>query len=629
MIKEKIIFGIDRKEISHFTSIELHQTINNHHTFTIKVPHSVIEKPRAYTLQNAQNWLGKTVHIALENKNNFLGIITNVELELNQDLVGNQIILTGFSKTILLESGAKMHSWEDTTMQDMVREVIKSGAGEQLQNDIQPEFNAKNNTKIDYQTQYNETDFEFLQRLAKTYNEWFFYDGEKLFFGKPKDIESKEKTSLTFNQDLFTFKISVQAKPTQFGGFTYNEDINKIYQAKTQNKVEGLPILGEHAFETSEKLFSTASFEYGRFSTGYDGNLEMALKSRQEATMADANYITATSSNNKLKVGTIVTINAFEEKILTPLDSRWNPNKPFLQLESIGQYIITEITHKANEIGEYENSFKALPAFIKKLPEPQIAFPQAETQQAKVVDNNDPKKQGRIRVQMLWQQTKNLRTQWIRVMTPDAGSSSEVSKNRGMVFIPEIGDHVMLGFRYNDPNRPFAMGSIFNGTTGNGGHAKNNIKSLSSKSGNIIKLDDNKGSVYVSDKGGANMMFNGAGNVTTNANAKHSINAGQKHAINVGATKEQPPQTTLAMNADGSIVLDGKTSITIKVEGNTITIDKQGIKLESAEGTIDLMTLIGALTVSSKGVMDISTESELTINAGPSAHISSGDTNIM
>ena len=217
----------------------------------------------------------------------------------------------------------------------------------------------------------------------------------------------------------------------------------------------------------------------------------------------------------------------------------------------------------------------------------------------------------------------------MRVMTPDAGTSSEVPSNRGLVFIPEVGDHVMLGFRYNDPNRPFAMGSIFNGTTGNGGHAKNNIKSLSSKSGNIIKLDDNKGSVYVSDKGGANMMFNGAGNATTNANANHSINAGQKHAINVGATKEQPPQTTLAMNADGSIVLDGKTSITIKVEGNTITIDKQGIKLESAEGTIDLMTLIGALTVSSKGVMDISTESELTINAGPSAHISSGDTNIM
>jgi hypothetical protein len=152
---------------------------------------------------------------------------------------------------------------------------------------------------------------------------------------------------------------------------------------------------------------------------------------------------------------------------------------------------------------------------------------------------------------------------------------------------------------------------------------------LSSKSGNIIKLNDDKGSVYISDKGGANMTFNGAGSATTNANANHSINAGQKHAINVGATKEQPPQTTLAMNADGSIVLDGKTSITIKVEGNTITIDKQGIKLASAEGTIDLMTLVGALTVSSKGALDINTDSELTVTAGPSAHISSGDTNIM
>ena len=214
-------------------------------------------------------------------------------------------------------------------------------------------------------------------------------------------------------------------------------------------------------------------------------------------------------------------------------------------------------------------------------------------------------------------------------MTPDAGSSNEVSKNRGMVFIPEVGDQVMLGFRYNDPNRPFVIGSIFNGTTGAGGKEKNNIKSLSSKSGNIIKLDDSKGSVYISDKGTSNIKFDGAGNATTNANVNHNINAGNKHSIKVGATKEQPPQTTLAMNADGSIVLDGKTSITIKVEGNTITIDKQGIKLESAEGTIDLMTLIGALTVSSKGVMDISTESELTINAGPSAHISSGDTNIM
>ena len=623
MIKEKITFGIDRKEISHFTSIELFQTINNHHTFIIKVPHSVIEKERAYTIENAQKWLGKVLHIALESNNNFLGIVTHIQFAQELDHVGNQIIISGFSKTIILESGQKLHSWQDTTLQDMVREIIKNGANEQLQNEIQPEYTSR----IEYQTQYAETDFGYLQRLAKQYNEWLFFDGEKLNFGKPTKKENNIK--LVYNQDIFSLNIAVQTIPNQFSGFTYNEDTNTLYEAKTQNKIEGLPKLGNDAFDASEKLYTSPAFEYGKLPTGDDMFLENILNQKQESILADANYITATSKNNKLKIGSIITIDALQEKLLSVTDPNWDNTKSSFKNEEVGQYIITEITHKANDIGEYSNSFKALPAFIKKLPEPQVAFPQAQNQQAIVVANNDPKNNGRICVQMLWQQTKNQQTPWLRVMTPDAGTSANVATNRGMVFIPEVGDHVMLGFRYNDPNRPFVIGSLFNGKIGGGGKANNNIKSLSSKSGNIIKLDDNKGSVYISDKGTANIKFDGAGNATTNANVKHGINAGQNHTINVGATKEQPPQTTLVMNADGSIVLDGKTSITIKVEGNTITIDKEGIKVTSTDGTIDLMTLVGDLTMSSKGKMDIKTDSDLTVTAGPSANISSGDTNIM
>ena len=538
MIKEKIIFGIDKKEISHFTSIELHQTINNHHTFTIKVPHSVIEKPRAYTMENAQKWLGKKVHIALENKNNFLGIITNIELDFNLDHVGSQIILTGFSKTILLESGVNLHSWEDTTLQDMVREVIKSGANEQLQNEIQPEFTHK----INYQTQYTETDFQYIQRLAKQYNEWLFYDGEKLFFGKPKNIKEKERIALTFGQDLYTFKLGVKAKQTQFGAYTYNEESNKLYQAKTQHKVEGLPRMGDQAFDASEKLYNTASLEYGRIPTGDEGFLEIILKKRQEAAMADANYITATSGNNKLKIGSIITINAKEEiEVNSAHRLGLNPYKTNFQLQEVGTYVITEINHKATDIGEYKNSFKALPAFIKTLPEPQIAFPQAQNQQAIVIDNADPKGQGRIRVKMLWQQTKNLRTQWIRVMTPDAGTSGEVPANRGMVFIPEVGDHVMLGFRYNDPNRPFVMGSLFNGTTGKGGQDQNHLKSIFTRGGSTITFNELDNSILIKDPSDNTWFMDGAGNINVTApnlltlNATDiSVNASNNLTTNVG-----------------------------------------------------------------------------------------------
>ena len=598
MIQEKIIFGIDRKEISHFTSIELHQTINNHHHFKISVPHSVVESPRANTLQNAQNWLGKVVHIQLEKHNDFLGIITNIQYTQELGHVGSQIVLTGYSKTILLESGQKLHSWEDTTLQDMIREVIKQGADEQLQNDIQPEFTHK----IDYQTQYAETDFQYIQRLAKTFNEWLFYDGEKLFFGKPK--KEGKRIKLTYNKDLYNLNISVQATASQFSGFTYNEDYNKLYQAKTQDKVEGLPMLGNQAFDASEKLYPTPSFEYGRIATGDDMFLETILKKRQEAAMADANYITATSSNNHLRIGTIVEIESTQA--LSPAEALakgLNQNKVHYKTESIGTYIITEITHKATDIGEYENSFKALPAFIKKLPEPQVTFPVAQTQQALVVDNADPKGNGRIRVQLLWQQTKNLRTPWLRVMTPDAGTSGEVATNRGMVFIPEVGDHVMLGFRYNDPNRPFVLGSLFNGTTGAGGQSQNHLKSIFTRGGSTITFNELETSILVKDPSGNTWFMDGNGNIsvtapndiTITAGANISITAGQNitssAALNISESAGVNKATTVgALNTmfvggDSMATIMGK--LTEMIEGDVISETKQGKTTINSEKGIE------------------------------------------
>ena len=604
MIQEKIIFGIDRKEISHFTSIELHQTINNHHHFKISVPHSVVESPRANTLQNAQNWLGKVVHIQLEKHNDFLGIITNIQYTQELGHVGSQIVLTGYSKTILLESGQKLHSWEDTTLQDMIREVIKQGADEQLQNDIQPEFTHK----IDYQTQYAETDFQYIQRLAKTFNEWLFYDGEKLFFGKPK--KEGKRIKLTYNKDLYNLNISVQATANQFSGFTYNEDYNKLYKAQTQDKVEGLPMLGNQAFDASEKLYPTPSFEYGRIATGDDMFLETILKKRQEAAMADANYITATSSNNHLRIGTIVEIESTQA--LSPAEALakgLNQNQVHYKTEDIGTYIITEITHKATDIGEYENSFKALPAFIKKLPEPQIAFPKAETQQAKVMDNADPKNQGRIRVQMNWQQTKNLRTQWLRVMTPDAGTSGEVPTNRGMVFIPEVGDHVMLGFRYNDPNRPFVLGSLFNGTTGTGGQDKNHLKSIFTRGGSTITFNELETSILVKDPSGNTWFMDGAGNISVTAPNDITITAG----ANISITAGQNITSSAALNISESAGVNKATTVgalnTMFVGGDSM-MNVMGKLTEMIEGDVHSETKKERNEVSEGKIVSQSTENQ-------------------
>lgn len=559
MVIPKIIFGIDGKEISHFTTINLKQTINTHHEFTISIPHSVIERPRAYTMENAQEWLGKVLHIKLSPGNNFLGIITNVCYQQELGHVGSQIIISGYSKTILLESSQKLHSWEDLNLKDMVKDIIQTAAGEQLQSEIEPEFTSK----IEYQTQYLESDFRYIQRLAKQYNEWLFYDGEKLFLGKPKQEGAAIK--LIYNKDLFNLSISVQARPNQYSGYTYNEDIDQLYQAQTEEDiVEGLPKLGKDAFEASKKIYNTSSYEYGEFSTGDDVYFESILKKKQESAAADGNYIVATSRNPKLRIGAIINIES--QQIQEKLDAYkkgLDITKTHYDSNEIGTYIITEITHKASDVGEYENSFKALPSKIKKLPEPQVTMPMAQEQRAVVLANDDPKGNGRIRVQLLWQKKIQSRTPWLYVLTPNAGMSDVVNKNRGWVTIPEVEDHVMIGFRYNDPNRPYVIGSIFNGKTAEGGKLDNHIKSFYTRCGSTITFDDTQRSILIKDPSDNSIYLDGEGNIKVNAPKNMTINVGDNLDITVGKNM------TVAVGGNKKTTIEGNNELKVR-KNNTV-----------------------------------------------------------
>jgi hypothetical protein len=147
------------------------------------------------------------------------------------------------------------------------------------------------------------------------------------------------------------------------------------------------------------------------------------------------------------------------------------------------------------------------------------------------------------------------------------------------------------------------------------------IRTIMTKSGNKLIMNDTEGSVKMTDKGGASMRFDGVGNVVTNSAASNVINVGGK---------EGNPQSLIKADAGGNIMIDGKTSITLKVGDNSITISGSGITASAGKGTIDITALAGALTMSSTGgTMDINTDGTLTITGGPSVFMSSGDTNIM
>ena len=80
-------------------------------------------------------------------------------------------------------------SYENKTLDEIVQDVIGDYA-DRLETEIKPRFSGV----IPYCVQYNETDYQFLQRLAKRYGEWMYNDGERFVFGVMPDGERVKLT---------------------------------------------------------------------------------------------------------------------------------------------------------------------------------------------------------------------------------------------------------------------------------------------------------------------------------------------------------------------------------------------------------------------------------------------------
>ena len=108
-----------------------------------------------------------------------------------------------------------------------------------------------------------------------------------------------------------------------------------------------------------------------------------------------------------------------------------------------------------------------------------------------VTDNkDDPEKLARIKV-IMPQISGEEKSNWARVATFMTGK-----KGMGSFFLPENEDEVLVAFENGDINRPFIIGSLWNGKdkpplTNEDG--ENNIRMIKSRSGHIIRFDDKDG----------------------------------------------------------------------------------------------------------------------------------------
>src|SRR5262245_29468442 len=153
-----------------------------------------------------------------------------------------------------------------------------------------------------------------------------------------------------------------------------------------------------------------------------------------------------------------------------------------------------------------------------------------------VIDNKDPDGLARVQVRVPGVIDTGA---WARLATMMAG------RNRGTLFVPEVGDEVLVAFEQGDPRAPYVIGSLWNGKAKPPTADVTSTKLIRSRSGITLRIDDKAtslvietaagqritlqdgpGSVRVEDQNGNSVLLASAG-ITVTASAKVTVNASQ------------------------------------------------------------------------------------------------------
>lgn len=486
-----------------YYNLMINQGLLGHHTFNFawKIGDVVMDfKSQADFIKQ---YMGAKVIITLKDSANgqnvyFKGIITQMEV-LNNDGASKGFQIVGESPTVLLDEIKQSETYLSRPIEEIIKK-IDSTVPKGVLSGMNVKPNYSNN--LPYIVQYNETDFQFIQRLAVQYGEWMYYDGDLLQFGELKST----KALLHNGVNLHDFKVTSRLRPQKvsFKGYDYNYASEiEAQNLEPQNNTQSY--LAQNAQQASSNVYDRGNANHAFISNSYESrNIQRIQELSQQAK--ESNVVTYSGlSKIPLQIGGTLTI------LKDGID---------------GEFITVGAHHYSRGFGHYECQFEAIPRDVKVPPYTNpLIYPKAETQAAAVTDNNDPSGMGRIKVRFFWGHESD----WTRLVTPHAGSG------KGFYFIPEIGEEVFVSFEGGNPEKPFVIGTQYNGREISGYNtAGNDQKVIHTRSGTKMIFNDAQGSIFIEDPSGNTWLMDGQGNISVNAPNDISITAGKNMSINVG-----------------------------------------------------------------------------------------------
>jgi type VI secretion system secreted protein VgrG len=256
--------------------------------------------------------------------------------------------------------------------------------------------------------------------------------------------------------------------------------------------------------------------------------------------------------------------------------------------------------HSADQAASFEVSFEAIPHDLPYRPERVTPKPALDGLHTALVTQNDgsgcdwSNNGPMVRVKFFWDTDDAHPSQsgWARV------AQAAASSGFGAMFLPQVGDEVVVSFLEGDPDRPLVIGSIYHGKNEPFYPQDKQLKQsgFRTKEGNEITFDEDVKQIYF--KGKENLVLEAEKKITLKIGST-TIEMDDQGKITLTG-KDVVIKANNKVEAEGTAGVSIKSSADVKVDGLNVTINGQvGAKVKG--GATAEISASGPTTV--KGAM--------------------------
>lgn len=333
---------------------------------------------------------------------------------------------------------------------EIIQQVCKDHGHTDIQLDVDDEVKTQ---KLEYCVQYRESDFSFISRLMEHHGISYYFEHHKdhhvlVLVNQPGKYPSclGADAALTYKED--------SRDPGVISDLLLRQEVrsqkavHRDYNFETPQIV--LEVGASGTVQSKHGEYEIYDYHPGRYRERGPG--EAMAKKRMQELEGSHRVVRGTSSFRGMESG-----HQFE---LTG-HTRDDVNAKYVALEvwhslSVGGYV--------DEAPAYRNEFVALPVDTPLRPDQLTPRPVVEGPQTAVVVGEAGEEiytdaHGRVKVQFHWDRLgkKNEDSScWVRVSQGWAG------KGFGAIFLPRVGQEVIVDFLEGDPDQPILTGAVYN-----------------------------------------------------------------------------------------------------------------------------------------------------------------------